>query len=249
MICVPGDSLERELLYSSPKWDVFRMDSVLELGSDTNTLEGVVPSFVHRLANAKLPTPLKDDFSLSQWSILWALILQDDFLVEDPLRAKVDRQDTLAHLLYRTIWEARFIMRESPIKLPTFMFSLVQWLSSTLVAEADLAMLSIGLPRKALSIAERLDALLFLLTVAQQNGLFNRAVFAFEHLDGCLRDGQIEPLRQIGFFLASVDKWVRIGCPIGILLGLNTGSTALRTLRKLSPKLHDRVELGLEWAQ
>jgi hypothetical protein len=129
------------------------------------------------------------------------------------------------------------------------MFSLVQWLSSALVTEADLATLNIGLPRKALSLAERLDALLFLLTVAQQNGLFNRAIFAFDHLDACLMAGQIEPLRQMGFFLTSIDKWIKLGCPIGILLGLNPSSTALRTLRKLSPKLHDRVELGLEWTQ
>jgi hypothetical protein len=246
--------------YLDPTWDAFRPDTIEDvLGPDTRSwvTEGVLPNIVRRMSSMSLPTSddmrkSLPDFPDSAWSIVWALVLNEDLLVEDPLKSKVDREFHIAHVLYKVLWEARFLAREKRDVLPEFLGSFIRWVTASELTPSDVGQLEAAGIRRRLQVpAERSDALLFLLTLAAQNALFNRALFAFDNLEQCLDGGPhgVGILRQLDSFLGDVDRWVTLGCPIGIVLGFDASTSNLAALRKANSKLYARVRQGLEWAQ
>ncbi len=253
-LCViPGPSYERNLLlqkYLDPKWAMFRPDCIEDvLGSYTQDWidQGVLANFTQRISTLRIPS---DEKPPTSWNLLWDLSLVDDFLVDEPLRTMVDREFYLIHKVYHAIWEARFLARESTDQLSTFLQGLARWLTNEPLTDADReALRAVNVTRRIESPQERADVLLFLLTLAEHNSLVNRAVFTFDGLERLLGSAHRAALRQLDAFLGDVDRWVKLGCPIGIFLGFNATRTNLSALKRLNPKLHARVQAGLEWTQ
>ncbi len=244
--------------YLDPAWNAFRPDAIEDVsGPDTQAwlTEGVLPNLVRRMSAMSLPTSGDVQKGLaahanSAWSIVWALVFMENLLIEDPLKSKADREFHIAHVLYKVLWEARFLAREKQEELPAFLDSFIRWVTASELSPADIARLeAVGVRRQLRVPAERSDALLFLLTLAAQNALFNRVLFAFDGVEHCLGTEQRETLRQLESFLSDTDRWVTLGCPIGIVLGFDASPANLAALRKASSKLHSRVRQGLEWAR
>jgi hypothetical protein len=108
----------------------------------------------------------------------------------------------------------------------------------------------IGVRRRVTLDAERIDILLFLVTLAAQNGIINRMTLCFDGLEQALQSNRRALLRELDTFLATMDRWVGFShAPIGVMIGFNASARDLSQLRKLNPKLAERIEAGLVWTK
>jgi hypothetical protein len=219
----------------------------------------VLDSFTARVAHARIPEDcmskqLSSAWVTNQtsWELVWGLIFVEDLVVEDSLRDMVDKGFYLVHSVYRAIWEARFILKEKGEGelLQRMVSSVLQWVQGLPLTNEDISVLtSIGISKRVESDRERADILLFLLTLAAQNALLSRAIFAFNGIDRALRPDSRGLLRQLDSLLGDLDRWSRLGAPVGVILGLDTSRGGVSTMRKLNPKLAERVATGLEWTK
>jgi hypothetical protein len=95
--------------------------------------------------------------------------------------------------------------------------------------------------RRSLSAEEQLGVLLFLLTLANQNGLLPTTFFVLSDLERVTRQDAVD----LHGILSALERWKPIGCPLRLLVtwdGLNKNA-----LRRLNPKLYKQVREGLHW--
>lgn len=263
MLVLPGSPEDRQRFlhrYQAPSLDVFRPDCIEDLlGAKSHdwVLEGPLANITQRLKQANVVVPSSEDVPnltpKKAWRLIWGLIASDEFLVTDPLRSILDQEFHLVHRVYRLLWEARFIAREAketPDRLFDFVESIIRWVTNEPLSEVDRDILGLfGIARPIEQASDRLNVLFLLVTLAEQNALINRAVFALNDLEYVLRPEGRALLRQLDTFLGIVDRWSGLGCPIGIVLGFDASQRNMALLKRLNPKLHQRVELGLEWVR
>jgi hypothetical protein len=185
------------------------------------------------------------------WDLLWGLVAIEDWLVEEPLRSMIDQSFYLVHDVHKALWEVRFIAREQPTldAADVFMGAVIRWLSGETLGEGDRkALAALGIDRLVAE-NERLGVLLFLFTLAYQNGLLERMVFVFDNLESALHPSERSTLRQLHVLLETGRRWARLGSPVGFLIGFTGSRSDLSLLGKLNSKLAEDVSAGLDWAR
>jgi hypothetical protein len=251
---VPGLEGTRQYLFQQfalGEWRRFQRGYVVDLPSEGFQIDKGFLSYVtSRIERLAIPSEavelLRDEASLPKgsWEVLWALVLSEDFIVEDPLREIVDQSFYLMHDLYRALWEARFLVRESSDLKPAaeFLGTVIRWMTGVALTANDLRVLErVKINRLVETDLERFDVLCFLLTLAGQNDLIYRTLLIFDRLEDVL--GNKVVLRQLHLFLLSIERWTHIGlCPLGVVLGFRGLPVDFTTLHKAHPKLAKEVE-------
>ena len=209
---------EREVLYRNFPSSVDSREWLTR--SPLQTLQAVVEhAGVDQAAKDTLP-PWWPPPS-APWGLLWALATLPDVLIEDPLRDLMDMQFSLAHDLFRGLWEIRFNLREQGDLLETnrLVTAMGTWLlGHPLDSENTRLLEHAGIQRKVGSDAEKIDTLCILLLMAAQNGLVRRLYLAFDDLERADRT----KLKELLTVLQGVSRWAKVpGMPLGLFLGWN----------------------------
>jgi hypothetical protein len=266
LMVVPGSTAQDRMTfyrkYLSEEWASFRPDTVEDIVGDPArdwVDQTVLANFTGRIAQARVPEAAKRDLPnwftpVWAWEFVWALAAVPSFVVEEPLRSMVDQSHYLFHEVYRAVWEMRFRLRENrdqPEAAHQFFNAFVRWLTASQLSASDLAMLeAAGVTRRVTSDQERMDVLFFLLTLAEHNTLLNRYVLCFDGLERALRPEKRSLLREMGSFLTTLDRWIRVAqTPVGVLIGMDTSPRQISALRRMNPKLGDAVVAGMSWIQ
>ncbi len=264
-IVVPGathfDRQEVIRQYAEGEWRRFHSGIVIDAAPPKTTewLEGnVSTNFMERLRRLPMPPLTKDIMAPwypreGDWELLWNLIAVEEFIVDEPLRQMIDKPYYLVHDVHRVIWEARFLAREHSSLHATevLVTHFIRWITGEpLGDDGRKALAEIGINRLVSSPAERLDVTCFLLSLAYQNGLLERAVFFFDDLEHALQPSKRSALRQLRDLLDCGRRWARIGgSPLGILVGFTGTRTDLQLLAKYNAGLTHDVNAGLAWAR
>lgn len=256
---VPGEAPQRTSLlqqFTLGEWRRFQEGYLVDHPQEATWLSlGVVHDLTRRVERLALPKEVRDRFQgypafpQGSWEVLWALVWNDDFIVEEPLRGVVDQSFYLMHDVYRAIWEARFFARENGTLKPlsAFMQTLTRWMTGETLSKADLELLGrLNITRHIATELERLDVLCFVLTLAAQNDVLCRTVFVFDQLENALTPEHKVALRQLHTLFLVVSRWVHLGlCPAGVLLGFRGLPSDFTKLKKLHPKLAGEVAAHL----
>jgi hypothetical protein len=187
----------------------------------------------------------------SEWTLLWALASLDDFIIEEPLRSMVDQKHYLLHEAARMLLEFRFLLREGPsyeVLLETLR-TFVRWLTMCPLDEADIQFLTrVGVNRRVTSLSERIDLLIFFLTLASQNAIIHKTVFVFDALEAACSNKDRPKLRELHMMMRRVSRWSKsMETPIGFILGFD--HLKLPLLQRTHEKLCLDVTSGLKWSQ
>jgi hypothetical protein len=246
--------------FMAPEWDSFRPDTIEDVvGDDARNWvdETLIENLTRRISTASMPPGAKKDLPnwfpppSHGWELLWALVGIENFVIEEPLRSMVDQTHYLVHHLYRALWEFRFALKENTTFEPAayLFFAITRWMTMAELSADDLRVLEkIGVTRRVQSDTERFDLLFFLITLASQNGILNRMTFCFDGLESALRSDKRSLLREMDLFLGAAERWVKFTqAPVGVLIGFGASEREMSQLRKLNPKLADRIEASLAW--
>lgn len=193
------------------------------LSSNLRGQEDFVQELTHQIGGLPIP-PLVT----RPWQLLWDLVRGDALVVEEPLRQLVEEPTSLAFQVFGALWEVRYANLESASPKPTLprLDAFVRWLEGAPEGEI------LGAQR-TLSRPDRLEALLFLLSLGVQNSLFERVIFVFDFPPEALWLGEIRSDLQM--FLEIAQRWLPMSLsPFGIVVGLE-GADVLR-LTRLHPK-------------
>lgn len=260
-LVIPGTPQQREAFFTGfllPKYARFRPGSVEDIiGPQTRVWleQGLSRNLVSRIASARLPLDCRDMLprwappQAGVWELLWGLIAIEDFVVEEPLRSRIDQDFLLIRDVYRALWEARFLAKENVNLAPAqeCVHTLVRWVSSSVLSLEDEARLqAIGVDRR-IHPDERYDLLCFLIVLAAQNGLINQYLIAFDGLEEATED-HVSSLREMHRLITTVSEWIDSApCPIGILIGHSGQPADLHALSALHEGLAEAVTTGLAW--
>jgi len=245
--------------YLDPRFRKYRFGSIEDVeGEKTGEWlsKGLLQSFTERVTQLSVPEEVH--LSLPKWfppeqgsqEILWGLVARPDLVVEEPLRSMLDQSIYLIHDVYRAVWEARFVVKESVLLTPAqrFVSTVSRWLLGTSTEFDEQRLRQLPVTRKVRDI-ERYDVLCFLLTLARQNDLLGRVVLAFNGLEHATEE-HVQLLNEMDLLLTAVDRWVKIGpIPLGVMIGHTGDPDDMARLRELHPKLANKVEAGLEWVR
>lgn len=247
--------------YLAPEWKTFRPDTIEDIiGDDARDWvdETIIGNLTRRIANAKIPEGATKTLPAwfpppgHGWELLWALVSNDVFVIEEPLRQMVDRGG-LVHHFYKALWDFRFALKENESFEPAarVYFAITRWMTGLELGDDDIRVLEkIGVGRRVSSVAERFDLLFFLVTLCAQNGLLNRMVLCFDGLERALQSSHRPVLRELDMFLGALERWVKFTqTPVGVLVGFGASEREKSQLRKLNPKLADRIVAGLAWTK
>jgi hypothetical protein len=264
MLVVPGvtahDRLNFYQKYLSEEWESFRPETVEDIvGNQARDWmeHGVLSNFTDRVGTMKLPKTVRqellgDHFPTVDWEILWALGHTESLTANGSIREMVDQSHYLFHEVYMVLWSLRFRIKEHHTLEPAIPFfnAIVRWMTGTPLSMTEANELeTAGVTRHINTDSERLDVLLFLITLAEQNGLLNRYVVCFDGLERVLTSDNRSLLREMQTFLTMVDRWVHLAqTPIGVLLGMDTSPRHMSTIRRLNKKLAETIDAGVAWA-
>lgn len=173
------------------------------------------------------------------WGLIWDLLEVDDFVVEEPLRGLIDQGLGLSGL-FKTLQECRQLHQEGERdRCIDLMGALLRWLCVADLSDSQQEMLEqSGIERNLETLPERLDMLLFLLALANQNGLADRTVFVFDGVERAVRAGadkRKDLLRQLYDTALTFTRWGRLGSGAGMVIGMDPD--ALETLGQYHEKL------------
>jgi hypothetical protein len=167
------------------------------------------------------------------WNLLWSLCDVEDFVVDEPLRSMIDRGTQYTEL-FQAIWEIRFLLDEG-LDVRPHVEAFTHWLTE---GEDSELLRGVGICSRLLSVHQRIDLLLFLLALAQQNSLIDAPIFVFDGLErATAQEAPVKDLLQgLVEIVEAVESWASLGSPAGILVGVSPGGV-LKSLRKYNPKL------------
>lgn len=173
------------------------------------------------------------------WGLVWDLIEVEDFVVEEPLRSLIDQGLCLTGL-FKALWECRLLRQEGQEeRCLELMGAVLRWLCAVDLSPDQQRLLEqVRIERVLGTLQERLDVMLFLLALANQNGLADRTVFVFDGVERAVRAGvdkRRDLLRQLYETATTFGRWGRLGSGAGMVLGMDP--TALETLGQY----HDRL--------
>jgi len=183
------------------------------------------------------------------WRWFWALAQVEDFVIDEPLRSMVDRPYHLVHDLLRLFMGLRFLAVEGAPEeqVAERLDLIVRWM--TMEPEpADARVLDeVGVRRSPGSTDERLDLLILLLTLAEQNGVVGKTAFVFDDLDAGCRSDSRPYLRELHHLMQATVRWAKFTeIPVGLILGFDPRNAPL--LRRTNPKLASDVLAAMTWA-
>lgn len=173
------------------------------------------------------------------WGLIWDLIGVEDFVMEEPLQSLIAQGWGLTGL-YRALSESRQLHREGDReRCLDLMGALLRWLCALdLSPEQQHLLEQVGVDRVLETLSERLDMMLFLLALANQNGLADRTVFVFDGVERAVRgnpDTRKNLLRQLNETVQTFGRWGRLGSGAGMVLGMDP--SALEVLGQYHEKL------------
>ncbi len=263
-IVIPGatHSDRHEVLkpYLAGEWRRFHAGVVIDVtpAKSTGWLDGdVAGNLLERVRLMRMPPVAKGVLApwcphTGVWELLWNLVAVEEFVVEDPLRQMIDKPFYLAHDIHRALWEARFVAREHDTLQPVkaFLRHFCQWINGEPLGDDSRAVLAgIGIHRRITSNLEKLDVIGFLLALAGQMRLLERAIFLIDDLERALVPNKRFLLGQLRDMLSSGRRWTQFGVnPLGILLGFTGSQTDMKLLGKHQATLATEVGAGLNWA-
>jgi hypothetical protein len=234
------------ILYGTPSFRRTLLNQYLEehddlfIGEDW-TSEGVIAAMTRAFRglrvkhDAQFRIPLPDD----TWELLWGLICVDTFLLEEPYRSFVDDSYHLISDVFRIIMEGRFLARESKPKAVRFLGTVVRWLTGQTLDETDRETLKrLKVARRVEMIPQRMEALCFLLVLAEQNELLPRFGFYLDGFEAVINNEDPMRLEELHALVTIVDRWAKLGLfPMSIILGWSGTTADQNTLRKNHPRL------------
>jgi hypothetical protein len=171
------------------------------------------------------------------WSLLWGLLDVQDLVIDEPLRELADQGSCYTEL-FRAIWEIRFLLDEGH-DVRSYVEMLTAWMVDGKVPKG-FQRLRIQSP---LSPRERVDLLLFLFTLAQQNNLVTPTVFVFDGLDRALQQPIEASKRLLGGLLIlveAIEYWATLGSSVGLLIGM-PNRQVISQLRRSNVRLYRRL--------
>jgi hypothetical protein len=222
------------------------------LSHESWRLNGVVDTATMRVRRAspwsKKGLPVWFPPEPREWELLWGLASVTDFVIDEPLRTLVDQGSFLAYEFYRLIWEARFLTTEN-LNLHSaqdVVHSVTEWLSgSGPTGDKQGWFRAMGLRGTTPSMAQRCDLLCMLLTLAAQNDLISDFCFSFSSLEkAVVTDATL--LKDLEILISTTERWIKMGSPIGVILGFDATDETLAALQEKNPKLAARVEASLK---
>lgn len=238
-------------------WDSFRPQTIEDLGILLPTAETMTDTLTERVRAFRMPPvdypadiPWHPD-QMPEWRLLWALAMVPN-LHPGSLRDMVDEPPLVQSQFYQALWELRFFVKDDMMAAPVLYQGMVEWLMGYPPRSGPdtLDLRRAGIHREVLDVHERATLLLFMLTLASENGLLTRVIFGFEGFDDAIDREDILRLRQFASLMERLDTWVKVvRAPIGLMVGLNPTVNRLTQLKKLHKKLGARVEAGLGWAR
>lgn len=173
------------------------------------------------------------------WDLLWGLVGKNFFGIEEPLKGLVEKRFSRLSDLVRLLTEARFVGKEADLDaVERAVHAIGRWLQGSPKLEPFLQDAAV---RRPLQGEEALGVLFFFLTLANQNGLLPTTIFVLDGLEKADRRDAADLHRT----LATLERWVPIGCPFRLLLTWDGESKT--ALRRLDPKLAKQVRDGLAW--
>lgn len=220
--------------------------------------EGLVKHFTNRIQGLQIPPeyrnkstfmlPLPEPKSV-QWEVLWGLIACSFLVVEDPLDQLVDKRFSLLSDAHRMILEARFevLEKKGESVLQNAIQTTGKWIEGhrfATLTDSEKAFLQRAQVSQAVTEAERFEVILFILSLARQNGVVGGIVLALDGLEEVVDKGRAEELFKL---LEITERWTKLGSPLGILLGWRGTKDDCRRLTKLHPRLAKRVLQADAW--
>lgn len=180
------------------------------------------------------------------WGLLWGIIDVDELILDEPLLGLVDQGFRFTEV-FQALWEARFLLSEGRDVRP-LMQALADWLSMRPLEPDQQELLVRSKVTQELSTPqEQLDILLFLVALARQNDVLKDAIAVFDGLDRALK--QDPPTRKKLFrellgLVATVERWGRLGSPLGLAIGYHEEGGTLDSLKRVNVKLWRKIESG-----
>lgn len=177
-----------------------------------------------------------------EWDILWSLLTLKGLQVEEPVRSLID-QGLIFTEVFKGLWEARFCLNED-CEIKDLVGTLSRWVSADELTDADRKRLGkIGIDHELTTAYERLDILFFLAALAKHNDLTDGLIFIVDELDRAVLQSANRKkslLRELSEFCLSVDRWNRLGAPIGFMVGYSSEHPPFESLSRSNTKLGSR---------
>lgn len=197
--------------------------TVIEIPSSEWLERGLIRSFCRAIS----------ELVSSEWGLLWSLLKSENFELDLPLYSLVDRGKTRVTELYRALWEARFSWRENQEHAPALVSAMIRWLQADVLQAGDHTLLDNAKISSDLeTVADRLDMLLFLVTLGRDNGLLGGTIIIFDGLEDT-RLGPQADLLHLPELSTAVNRWAHLGSGCGIIYGATrAGLDRLKVDRK-----------------
>ena len=187
------------------------------------------------------------DSAPTNWRWLWALAGAEDLMITSPLREMVDRPYHLVHDAVRLLMGLRFAILERGDVEGTLSL-MTRWMTmglDTLSRAERRIMEEAGVSRQPSVPTERMDLLLMLLILAEQNGVLGKTVFVFDDLESACTPEHRPRLRELHALMQATQRWAGFTeIPVGLILGFDPRKAP--ALRRANPKLTLDVLAAME---
>jgi hypothetical protein len=175
--------------------------------------------------------------------VLKQLLQAESVNIEEPLKSMVDQPFYLVSDLFRVILEARFQVAEGAD--PSFFLSLIaRWiLDQKLGARGEKFFEAANVSRRVSS-TEQLDLVFFLATLASHSGVVRHLTLALDGVEMAATAGVKERrtlLKELDAVAFGATRWEKMGCPLGVVLGVDR----LAPLENSAPKLSKLIRSGI----
>lgn len=207
--------------------------------SDAWLDEGLVANLTHRLSKMRAIGSIIPH----EWDLLWNLLTLETLDIEDPVRILVDQGHIITEM-FKAIWEARFRLDEGR-EVKDVVSAISNWMTASPISGEQRQLLgSLGITREPSTVYERLDLLFFLVALAKQNDLVDRAVFVFDGLEKLVTQGisrRKAALKETFEFCVAAERWARLGAPVGFLFGYSGEHKPIEAIGRAHSKLGDKL--------
>lgn len=240
LLPVPGPGLQARASFYDQldvgQWVIDRAESRTWLYASP------VKDWVRRVSRLRPHTP--DEYvTPSPWAWLWELIRIENLIVDEPLLTLADRPYSLIHEAMRLLFVARFaVIEDAPALTQVKMLDLLaRWATMQEMLPLDRVVLADhGIRREVTEPADQIEVLLFLLTLAEQNGVVGKTTFVYDDLDSACHPEGRDRLREVYSLHRTFDRWVRdTEAPFGLILGFDPQRLGL--LRRHHPRLANEI--------
>lgn len=152
--------------------------------------------------------------------ILRELIETPELVVDKTLETVIDNGFMRVHEGFKILWEARFLAMEgAQDQVERIIQALTRWTAGCLT-EYERGSLEVaggqGVQSLLTSTPDRYDVLLMWLTLARDNGQFDRIILPLDGLEDAT-----DRVPELLDLLQAVERWTPLGSPLGLLLGFS----------------------------